>query len=122
MSDESGVSEAYVRSYPDPGVRGLQVSAGGATFAWWSPDGKQVYYQWANSLLTGKLLAGAGMPQLAGRDTVLTRIKEGGAFATGVTRDGARFLGFARLDNDLKLVVSPNWIVEFRAKIAARKR
>ena len=75
-----------------------------------------------NALLTGKLLAGAGMPQLAGRDTILTRIKEGGAVATGVTRDGARFLGFARLDNDLKLVVSPNWIVEFREKIAARKR
>jgi Tol biopolymer transport system component/tRNA A-37 threonylcarbamoyl transferase component Bud32 len=122
VSDESGVQEVYVRSFPDPGVRGLQVSAGGAVLAWWSADGTQVYYQWTNSLLTGKLLVGAGMPQLARRDTVLTRTGLEGVFAGGVTRDGARFIGVAPLDNDLKLVVSPNWIVEFREKIAARKR
>jgi WD40 repeat protein len=122
VSDESGIPEAYVRSFPDPGVRGLQVSAGGATFVWWSADGKQVYYQWTNSLLTGHLLAGGGMAELAGRDTVLTRTSLEGVIAGGVTRDGTRFIGFAPLDNDLKLVVSPNWIVEFREKIAARKR
>jgi hypothetical protein len=62
------------------------------------------------------------MPQLARRDTMLTRTSLEGVIAGGVTRDGARFLAVAPLDNDLKLVVSPNWIVEFREKIAARKR
>jgi serine/threonine protein kinase/Tol biopolymer transport system component len=122
VTDESGMQEVYVRSFPDPGVRGLQVSAGGAVLAWWSADGKQVYYQGTNSLQAGTLHVGAGMPQLARRDPVLTRTSLEGVIAGGVTRDGSRFIGVAPLDSDLKLVVSPNWIVEFREKIAARKR
>jgi Tol biopolymer transport system component len=42
-SDESGETEVYIRSFPDPGVQTL-VSRGGARYPFWSPDGNTLYY------------------------------------------------------------------------------
>ncbi len=42
-SDETGTTEIYVRSFPDPGER-TPVSEGGGDFPRWSPDGNTVYY------------------------------------------------------------------------------
>ena len=42
-SNETGIREVYVRSFPDPGER-TPVSEGGGDFPRWSPDGNTVLY------------------------------------------------------------------------------
>ena len=42
-SNESGVSEIYVRSFPEPGERTV-VSQSGGEVPFWSPDGNTLYY------------------------------------------------------------------------------
>ena len=42
-SNETGTSEVYIRSFPEPGERTL-VSLGGGEYPLWSPDGNTVYY------------------------------------------------------------------------------
>ncbi len=42
-SDESGIDEIYIRSFPDPGERTV-VSQGGGGVPSWSPDGNTLYY------------------------------------------------------------------------------
>jgi len=43
-SDESGLWEAYVQSFPVPGGK-YQVTSGGATFVGWHPDGRHLTYR-----------------------------------------------------------------------------
>jgi eukaryotic-like serine/threonine-protein kinase len=120
VTEESGIREVYVRSYPVPGAR-LQISAGGGASPQWSADGKQVFYQSGTALLAATLVAGPTGLQVAARDTVLarTRFADGTGFER--TRDGTRFLGLVPVGGDLQLVVSPNWIVELREKVSARR-
>ena len=46
-SDESGIDEIYIRSFPDPGERTV-VSQGGGDVPFWSPDGNTLYYATGN--------------------------------------------------------------------------
>ena len=43
QSDETGIEEVYVRSFPDPRQQ-VSVSQGGGQFPRWSPDGTTLYY------------------------------------------------------------------------------
>jgi hypothetical protein len=43
ISDESGVFECYVTTFPDPG-RKWQISTGGGSEARWDPKGEGLYY------------------------------------------------------------------------------
>jgi serine/threonine-protein kinase len=54
-SDETGIDEVYIRSFPNPGER-TPVSQGGGSNPFWSPDGNTVYY-WA--------------PEVNGQDTFI---------------------------------------------------
>ena len=42
-SNETGTTEVYIRSFPEPGERAL-VSQGGGRHPFWSPDGNTLYY------------------------------------------------------------------------------
>ncbi len=42
-SDESGIGEIYIRSFPDPGERTV-ISQGGGEVPFWSADGSTLYY------------------------------------------------------------------------------
>jgi eukaryotic-like serine/threonine-protein kinase len=44
QSNESGVSEIYVRPFPGPGGK-WQISAGGGAYPEWSRDGKELFYR-----------------------------------------------------------------------------
>jgi Tol biopolymer transport system component len=48
ISDESGVIECYVTSFPKPG-RKWQISTGGGSESRWDPKGKGLYYFGADS-------------------------------------------------------------------------
>jgi serine/threonine-protein kinase len=48
VSDESGRFEVYVRPFPGPGGR-WQISTNGGLWPTWSPKGKELFYEEANS-------------------------------------------------------------------------
>jgi Tol biopolymer transport system component len=122
LSDESGRSEVYVRSFPDPTAR-AQVSAEGAQELVWSKDGRKLYYRTGNSVMSANLEFSPGIRVLR-RDTVTTtQFPQALGFAESydVAGDG-RILTLLSNRDDFQLVVSPNWITEFRQKIAASER
>jgi serine/threonine protein kinase/Tol biopolymer transport system component len=122
LSDESGRSEVYVRSFPDPTAR-VQISAEGAQELRWSDDGDRLYYRSGGSLLAARLQYSPGF-RVVRRDTVMTApfqamLNFGSSY--DIARDG-RILTFLSNRDDFELIVSPNWITEFREKIAASER
>jgi Tol biopolymer transport system component len=122
LSDESGRSEVYVRSFPDPTSR-VQVSAEGAQEVVWSDDGKRIYYRSGGSLLAAAIEHAPAF-RVVRRDTLVTTQMPpaiGFGASYDVTRDGRILTLFSSRD-DFELVVSPNWLTEFRARIAASER
>ena len=122
-SDESGRTEVYVRSFPDPSAR-IQVSVAGGGEPVWSADGTRLYYRSGNALLAARVALSPTF-RLIGRDTVLTGISAiTGAFSSDydVSRDGRRILAIEPQANDYRLVISPNWITEFRRRVAESRQ
>jgi serine/threonine-protein kinase len=118
QSDESGRFELYVRSYPDPSSR-IQVSVEGGREPQWSRDGTRLYYRSGQSLMQARLSVGATV-SVVGRDTLLEQLPgQSNFFANSyeVARDGRRILVLSIDVNNFRLVVSPNWITEFRRRI-----
>jgi serine/threonine-protein kinase len=125
VSDESGRLEVYVRSYPDPTAK-VQISTGGGGSPIWSADGTRLYYRAGSVIMAARLSPGAAMQVLA-RDTAF-RLLATQQFALldvaqfDVTRDGSKLVMPTDLRNTYELIVVPNWITEFRQRIAASKR
>jgi Tol biopolymer transport system component/tRNA A-37 threonylcarbamoyl transferase component Bud32 len=119
-SDESGRNEVYVRSFPDPSSK-VQVSATGGAEPSWSPDGRRLYYRSGSFLLAARV-AFTPTFTLLGRDTILSNARMAAPNFFGanydVTRDGKRVLAVLTGADDFQLVVSPNWITEFRQRVA----
>jgi serine/threonine-protein kinase len=123
VSDESGRFEVYVRSYPDPSSR-IQVSVSGGTDPLWSKDGTRLYYR-AGALLLAARVSMSPSFAVLGRDTVMTSAPMVGSYfarSFDVSRDGRRFLGIVSEKDDFQLVVSPNWMTEFRERVAGITR
>jgi serine/threonine-protein kinase len=122
LSTESGRAEVYVRSFPDPTAR-VQVSAEGAQEIVWSADGRTIYYRSGSALLTASVES-SPLFKVVRRDTLLTtQLPTPSIFGASydIARDGRIVALFSDRDN-FELVVSPNWITEFRQRIAASKR
>ena len=122
-SDESGRGEAFVRSFPDPSSR-IQISAEGAQEVTWSRDGRKVYYRSGSAFMAASIEYTPSFRVLR-RDTVMTFDSQAGLNGFGksydVARDG-RLVTFLSDRDNYQLVISPNWITEFREKIAASER
>ncbi len=95
-SDESGVWEIYVTSFPD-GTGKWQVSRGGGTEPRWRGDGKEIYYMAPSGMLmavpvSSENIFATGTPaalfQIHGR----APISSTDVFTYDVTKDGQRFL------------------------------
>jgi serine/threonine-protein kinase len=124
IGDESGRLEVLVRSYPNP-ISRVQVSNEGATDFVWSNDGRSIFYRSGRSLLKAALEITPSF-RVMRRDTVMTTpaLDAGGATfgqAFDVAQDGRLVTAFTDRDN-FQLVISPNWITEFRQRIAASER
>lgn len=119
-SNESGRAEVYVRSFPDPSSK-IQVSVTGGQQPVWSVDGRRLYYRSGAMLLAARVALTPAFT-LLGRDTVLTNttLAASGFFGANydVTRDGTRVLAVLSDSDDFELVISPNWITEFRQRVA----
>jgi serine/threonine-protein kinase len=124
QSDESGRSEVYVRSFPDPSSR-IQISAGGGNEPAWSRDGTRLYYRAGSALLAARVAFSPTFTVL-GRDTVQADAPFVASLFWGanyqVSRDGRRILAILSDADDYQLVVSPNWITELRRRIAESRR
>ena len=90
-SDETGIYEVFVHSFPDPRVK-RQVSTGGGTQGAWRGDERELYYRLGNAMMVADVTTD---PELRiGKPRVLFR----GDFASiqgknyDVTPDGQRFL------------------------------
>ena len=118
-SDVSGRDEVYVRSFPEPSAR-IQVSVSGGSDPVWSADGARLYYRAGDALIVARVALSPSF-RLISRDTLLAKVSAiTGAFSSGydVSRDGSRVLAIEPQANDFQLVVSPNWITEFRRRVA----
>ncbi|MDQ6718640.1 MAG: hypothetical protein M3Z17_09885, partial [Gemmatimonadota bacterium] len=121
-SDESGKSEIYARSFPNPSAR-VQISAGGGTAAVWSADGKTIYYRSGRAVIGAHLETTPTLRVIA-RDTAVARtdfIELGLGGDTDISKDG-RFLGLTTNRDDFQLIVVPNWAAELRQRLAGNKK
>jgi serine/threonine-protein kinase len=120
--DESGQDEVYIRSYPDPTIK-VQISSGGGAEPTWSSDGTRLFYTAGSVLFSAQLSMKSGLT-LVGRDTVQANVPVNGTlygyFSANyqVPRDGKRIVAIAPDRNSFQLVISPNWITEFRKRVA----
>jgi Tol biopolymer transport system component len=119
-SDESGRNEVYVRSFPDPSSK-VQISVTGGTEPVWSADGRRLYYRSGSALMEASVRFAPSFA-LLGRDTLLSSSRMAATSFFGanyvVSRDGRRVLAITSDSDDFQLVVSPNWITEFRQRVA----
>ena len=123
VSDETGLFEVYVRSYPNPATK-VQVSSGGGNWPAWSPDGASVYYKAGSRLMEARVATTPAFRVLA-RDSVFMAQATGGLLAFTSTfepaRDRNRVLTVSVEANSYQVIAVPNWITEFRARTAGRK-
>jgi eukaryotic-like serine/threonine-protein kinase len=124
VNDESGRDEAYIRSYPEPTAK-VQVSVGGAQALVWGADGTTLYYASSAGIISARLALGATV-QVLSRDT-LFRPRGNMTFLSDFTEanfdlslDGSRVLYLAPVSRSYELIVVPNWLREFREKIARK--
>jgi Tol biopolymer transport system component len=113
-SDESGQFEIYVQNFP-PTANRWQFSANGGSSAWWSSDGKELFFY----ALDRKLMAvdvTLGGTFEAGRPRDLFRVP--GLIANGrfvASLDGQRFLLPLQKENPLRLSVILNGMTALRS-------
>jgi hypothetical protein len=123
QTDESGPFEVYVRSFPDPSSR-VQVSVDGGQQATWSKDGRSLYYRAGGLLLAARIELSPSF-RVLGRDTVSSAASPnflGFGSAYDMQRDEKRMVLLISNRDDYQLVVAPNWLTEFREKVAASAR
>ena len=123
-SDESGTSEVYVRSFPEPTLK-LQASVAGGTAPVWSPDGGRLYYYTGDAIVEARLATAPDLRVVA-RDTAFSHIRDGASRYVSanfdVASDGSRIVIPVSESHSYGLIVVPNWLPEFRQRMAASKQ
>jgi eukaryotic-like serine/threonine-protein kinase len=121
VSDETGADEVYVLSYPDVRVR-VQVSVGGGSAPVWSRDSKRLYYRSGSAIMEAQVATSPTF-RVVSRDTAFSGIGNSVGFYGqanyDVSRDGSRLVIPVSRSAQYSLVVVPNWITEFRERMAA---
>jgi eukaryotic-like serine/threonine-protein kinase len=122
-SFESGRSEIYVRSYPEPTVK-VQVSVGGGSAPVWSADGNRLYYLTGTAIVEARLATVPGL-RVISRDTAFAGVTNGntdfGQANFDVSRDGSRIVIPTTESSNYPLVVVPNWRTELHQRLAASR-
>jgi serine/threonine-protein kinase len=124
VTNESGADEVYVRSFPEPTVK-VQISVGGGDGPVWSADGARLYYVSGSAVMEARLTVGTAV-RVVSRDTVFAQVRSGiigyGQPNFDVTRDGSRIVMPVSQSQSYQLVVVPNWLTEFRQRMAASRK
>ena len=131
VSDESGRSEVYVRSYPEAGTR-VQISVEGGTQPVWSRNGRELFFRNGDDMLAVSIRLspslGAGKPE-----TLFTRqvLDDSSGPAYGmvadydVSTDGQRFI-MRKQNLDTSQIPTArivlNWFDELKRLTMTRRR
>ncbi len=118
-SDESGRDEVYVRSFPNPSSK-VQISVTGGVEPIWSADGSRLFYRSGRgTIIAARVALGADFA-LLGRDTVITGVDFANTLTGDFAYDGAdrSFVMLMQGSEAFDLVIAPNWITEFRRRVA----
>jgi Tol biopolymer transport system component len=114
-SNESGISEVFVRAFPGPGGH-WQVSSAGGKMPKWRADGKELFYSSRDWSLMAVDVKPAGAELRAGTPHVLfeARMRDGRYRQYDVTADAQRFLvsAFVAEENTTPLTLVLNWRAE----------
>jgi serine/threonine-protein kinase len=117
-SDESGKSEVYVQSFPEPGAR-WPISTDGGTEPVWSPDGQELFYRNGDKLMVVAVELGstvrAGAPRVLFEAEYATVLWQDANY--DVSPDGNRFLmiGETRTERPSQLNLVLNWTEELKS-------
>jgi len=127
-SNESGVSQVFVRPFPAVQAGKWQISLDGATDPLWSADGRELFFRSLDGdrLFVADMSRGPGMAQ---RQPLMKAPTSAGFEVNAqdrmfeVSRDGRRFLLSVNANNDMSgdLVVMQNFIGRLREVLAARQ-
>lgn len=108
-SDETGTTEVYVQSFPEPGAK-RRVSASGGSQPVWRQDGRELFYSSRDQTVMAVPMQPGGEGLEPGRPQALfsTSYPPG---ALAVTRDGQRFLIVAGdpVNDTGSITVLTNW-------------
>ena len=115
VSDQSGTRELYVQAFPGPGAR-IQVSSGGGIEPVWHPNGRQLFYRTATTLMSASLTFAPG-PSVVRRDSLFMI---GLASPTQVANydvmpDGEHFVTMRPRSTGQGPLIVVNWLTELRA-------
>jgi Tol biopolymer transport system component len=95
VSRESGGADIYVVPYPGPGATRRVTSGGGVSPAW-SRDGRELFYQWGDALMSVPVNVAAdisfGVPRRVASGPFAIDTREDSSRAYDVSPDGRRFL------------------------------
>jgi serine/threonine protein kinase/Tol biopolymer transport system component len=125
-SDEGGSFQVFARPFPGPGAV-TPISVDGGLEPVWSSDGKRLYYRHGQQVMEATIVANATNGALSVADR--HKLFEGPFTATGLpfqpsssmSPDGKQFVMLERLEDESRLVVITNWLVELRAKLSAKR-
>ena len=128
VSNESGINEVYVRSFPGPGGR-WQVSTGGGLFPLWSRDGRELLFETPDQRVMATSYTAKGDSFAAGKARVWTEVRLRSIVYSNydLAPDGKRLAAFLA-DNDAggdkpptHLTFLLNFFDELRRRAAAGK-
>ncbi|HEX6943841.1 MAG TPA: hypothetical protein VF128_13005, partial [Gemmatimonadaceae bacterium] len=123
---EAGLSEIFVRAFPDAVAGRWQVSSGGGKYPVWSPDGRELFFINAAGLLTGVSVDSqqgfaTGPPvKLFGTERYAANSN---SRPFDISHDGKRFV-FAKPEAGRArptISVVTNWLTEVAAKAGAQQ-
>jgi Tol biopolymer transport system component len=126
VSNENGPNEIYVRPFPDVNQGKWQVSTTGGTSPVWSPDGREIFYRGASSLMavpvttTPAFKAGTPQPLFS----LATYVFPANGRKYDISPDGRRFLFLKGVDAVQAanapappLVFVENWTEELKRRV-----
>ncbi len=121
-SDESGMSEVYIRRFPAAGAR-VQVSTGGGDEPVWAPSGRRLFYRNRKTIVAADL-GGTETPEVVSRSIRLRAdLSSTDRHANyDVSPDGKHLLVLRTTEQQSRMIWVVNWISELRERTRAEKR
>jgi hypothetical protein len=130
VSVESGKPEVYVRPFPEVNKGKWQVSTSGGNQPLWSPNGRELFYHNADSVMAVAVEAGqmfkCGKPESLFRGSY-TSFYDQDEHTWGISLDGRRFLMMKEPGSTasaggapLKINIVLNWFEELKQRVPAK--
>ena len=116
-SDESGRGETYVRSFPNPEQRKVDISTEGSEPGLaWAPDGRELFYLNGNRMMVVDIETETGF--IAGTPRVLFEAPFPVSSDFDITPDGQRFLMIRIGEQQAgQINIVLNWFEELKARV-----